>query len=100
MLALMRPSIFSRFLRQGVLPKAVRHWALTAVQQKLIRIGAKAAHYYGKIVFASGQKACGKVQMSMQRVLCPKEVEGGLEGGLANLWRRKRITKKAHANRG
>ena len=30
----------------------------------------------------------------------PEKTEGGLEKGLANLWSRKKITKKAHAGRG
>ena len=30
----------------------------------------------------------------------PEKTEGGLETGLANLWSRKRITKKAYAGRG
>ena len=29
------------FLRQAVLPKAVRHWTLTTLREKLIKIGAK-----------------------------------------------------------
>jgi hypothetical protein len=29
------------FLRQAVLPRAVRHWTLTTLREKLIRIGAK-----------------------------------------------------------
>jgi len=31
---------------------------------------------------------------------CQRKTEGGLEKGLANLWSRKKITKKAHAGRG
>jgi len=29
------------FLRQAVLPRAVRHWTVTALREKLIKIGAK-----------------------------------------------------------
>jgi len=29
-----------------------------------------------------------------------KKTAGGLENGLANLWRRKKITKETHADRG
>jgi hypothetical protein len=32
--------------------------------------------------------------------MCQRKIEGGQEKGLANLWSRKRITKKAHAGRG
>jgi hypothetical protein len=45
-------------------------------------------------------KACEKAQMSTKRALCPRKTEGGLEKDLANLWSRKKITKKAHAGRG
>jgi signal peptidase I len=34
------------------------------------------------------------------RPLCQRKAEGGLENGLANLWSRRKITKKAHAVRG
>jgi hypothetical protein len=32
--------------------------------------------------------------------LCRRKTESGLENGLANLWKRKNITKKPHACRG
>jgi hypothetical protein len=35
--------------------------------------------------------------MSTKRSLCQRKTEGGQEKGLAYLWRRKRITKKANA---
>jgi hypothetical protein len=55
---------------------------------------------YGEDVFACGGKASGKAQMSTERSFCQRITEGGLEEGLANLWSRKRITKKAYAGRG
>ena len=33
------------FLRQAVLPQAVRHWTLTTLREKLIKIGAKVARH-------------------------------------------------------
>ena len=38
--------------------------------------------------------------MATKRPLCQRKIEGGLEKGLANRWNRKRIAKKAHADRG
>ena len=39
------------FLRQAVLPQTVRHWTLTTLREKLIKIGAKVVRHSGKIVF-------------------------------------------------
>jgi hypothetical protein len=47
-----------------------------------------------------GWKACEKAQLATNRPRCPRKTQGGLEKGLANLWRGKRITKKAHAGHG
>src|SRR5271170_1867479 len=33
------------FLRQAVLPQAVRHWTLTTLREKLIKIGAKVVRH-------------------------------------------------------
>jgi hypothetical protein len=45
------------FLRQAVLPRAVRHWTLTTLREKLIKIGAKVVHHSGKIVFQMAEVA-------------------------------------------
>gem|GEM_PF-1331736 len=45
-------------------------------------------------------KACGKAQIATKRPLCQRKTGDGLEKDLANLWSRKKITKKAHAGRG
>jgi hypothetical protein len=39
------------FLPQAVLPRAVRHWTLTTLREKLIKIGAKVVRHSRKIVF-------------------------------------------------
>jgi hypothetical protein len=39
-------------------------------------------------------------QMATKRRLCQRKTEGEPKKGLANLWRGKKITKKAHAGRG
>ena len=33
------------FLRQAVLPQAVRHWTLTTLREKLIKIGVKVVRH-------------------------------------------------------
>lgn len=45
------------FLRQPVLPQSVRHWTLTTLWEKLIKIGAKVARHSGKIVFQMAEVA-------------------------------------------
>src|ERR1035438_3580343 len=45
------------FLRQAVLPQAVRQWTLTTLREKLIKIGAKVARHSGKIVFQMAEVA-------------------------------------------
>ena len=55
---------------------------------------------HGGGVFAWGGKACEKAQIAAKRPLCQRKTGGGLEKGLATLWRGKRITKKAYAGRG
>jgi hypothetical protein len=39
------------FLRQSVLPQAVRHWSLTTLREKLIKIGAKVVRHSRQIIF-------------------------------------------------
>ena len=39
------------FLRQSVLPQSVRHWTLTTLREKLIKIGAKVVRHSRKIIF-------------------------------------------------
>jgi hypothetical protein len=45
------------FLRQAMLPQAVRHWTLTTLREKLIKIGAKVVRHSGKIVFQMAEVA-------------------------------------------
>ena len=42
------------FLRQAVLPQAVRHWTLTTLREKLIKIGAKVVRHSRKIDLPDG----------------------------------------------
>jgi len=45
------------FLRQAVLPQVVRHWTLTTLREKLIKIGAKVVRHSRKIVFQMAEVA-------------------------------------------
>jgi hypothetical protein len=45
------------FLRQVILPPAVRHWTLTTLREKLIKIGAKVMRHSRKIVFEMAEVA-------------------------------------------
>ena len=45
------------FLRQSVLPQSVRHWTLTTLREKLIKIGAKVVRHARKIIFQMAEVA-------------------------------------------
>jgi hypothetical protein len=45
------------FLRQAVLPKAVRHWSLTTLREKLIKIGAKVVRHSRQVIFQMAEVA-------------------------------------------
>jgi hypothetical protein len=45
------------FLRQAVLPQAIRHWTLTTLREKLIKIGAKVVRHSRKLVFQTAEVA-------------------------------------------
>jgi len=45
------------FLRQAVLPRAVRHWTLTTLREKLIKIGAKVVRHSRQIIFQMAEVA-------------------------------------------
>ena len=48
------------FLRQAVLPQAVRHWTLTTLREKLIKIGARVVRHSRKIVFQMAEVAVSR----------------------------------------
>ena len=45
------------FLRQAVLPRAVRHWTLTTLREKLIKIGAKVVRHSRQLLFQMAELA-------------------------------------------
>ena len=58
-----RPLLFvlaynmGNFLRQAVLPRSVRHWSLTTLREKLIKIGAKVVRYSRQVIFQMAEVA-------------------------------------------
>jgi len=61
------------FLRQAVLPRSVRHWTLTTLREKLIKIGAKVVRHSRQIVF------------QMAEVAVPKELFRAILEGIGRL---------------
>jgi len=47
----------ANFLRQVVLPKSVRHWSLTTLREKLVKIGAKVVTHAKYVVFQLAEVA-------------------------------------------
>jgi hypothetical protein len=45
------------FLRQAVLPREVRHWTLTTLREKLIKIGAKVVRHARQVIFQMAEVA-------------------------------------------
>jgi hypothetical protein len=45
------------FLRQAVLPRSVRHWTLTTLREKLIKLGAKVVRHSRQIIFQMAEVA-------------------------------------------
>jgi hypothetical protein len=47
----------SNFLRRLALPRSVKHWTLTTLRDKLIKIGAKVVHHARRVVFQMAEVA-------------------------------------------
>ncbi len=45
------------FLRRLALPKSVKHWSLTTLREKLIKIGAKVVMHSGYVIFQMAEVA-------------------------------------------
>ena len=48
------------FLRRGALPRSVRHWSLTTLREKLIKIGAKVVAHSRYVFFQTAEVAVPK----------------------------------------
>lgn len=69
------------FLRQAVLPRSVRHWTLTTLREKLIKIGAKVVRHSKKIVFQMAEVAVPRdlfraILEGIERLRQPAEASG------------------------
>ena len=48
------------FLRRLALPRSVKHWSLTTLREKLIKIGAKVVTHARYVIFQMAEAAAGK----------------------------------------
>jgi hypothetical protein len=69
------------FLRQAVLPRSVRHWTLTTMREKLIKIGAKVVRHARQVVFQMAEVAVPRdlfqtILERIQRLRVPDAVPG------------------------
>jgi len=58
------------FLRRLVLPKSVKHWSLTTLREKLVKIGAKVVHHARYVIFQMAEVAIPRrlFQAILQRI--------------------------------
>jgi hypothetical protein len=45
------------FLRQSVLPRSVRHWTLTTMRERLVKIGANVVRHARQVIFQMAEVA-------------------------------------------
>ena len=69
------------FLRQAVLPRSVRHWTLTTLREKLIKIGAKVVRHSKKVVFQMAEVAVPRglfcsILLAINRLRVPAVASG------------------------
>jgi hypothetical protein len=69
------------FLRQSVLPRSVRHWTLTTLREKLIKIGAKVVRHSRQVIFQMAEVAVPRdlfqtILERIQRLRVPDAVPG------------------------
>ena len=62
------------FLRRLVLPQKVKHWSLTTLREKLVKIGAKIVSHSGYVIF------------QMAEVAVPKDLFGAILDRIGRLW--------------
>ena len=69
------------FLRQAVLPREVRHWTLTTLREKLIKIGAKVVSHARYVTFQMAEVAVPRTVFKaildrIERLRLPREAPG------------------------
>ena len=70
-----------KFLRQAVLPRAVRHWTLMTLREQLIKIEAKVVHHSRKIIFQMAEVAVPRdlfrsILQAIERLRLPAAATG------------------------
>ncbi|MEI6560750.1 MAG: transposase, partial [Verrucomicrobiota bacterium] len=69
------------FLRQAVLPRSVRHWTMTTLREKLIKIGAKVVHHSRQVIFQMAEVAVPRelfrdILMAIESLRMPSATSG------------------------
>ena len=69
------------FMRRLALPGSVKHWSLTTLREKLIKIGAKVVHHARSVVFQMAEVAIPRklfrlILERIRRLRLPKAVSG------------------------
>ena len=69
------------FLRRLALPVGVKHWSLTTLREKLIKIGAKVVHHARSVIFQMAEVAVPRelfrlILERIRRLRLPKAVSG------------------------
>ena len=66
------------FLRRLALPRAVKHWTLTTLRERLIKLGTKVVHHARRVVFQLAEVAVPRQlfrailhRIKRLRLLCP-----------------------------
>jgi hypothetical protein len=60
----------ANFLRQLVLPKPIKGWALTTLREKLIKIGAKVVSHSKYVIFQLAEVAVPRQLFAAKRAGC------------------------------
>ena len=66
------------FLRRLVLPRPMKHWTMTTLREKLIKIGAKVVHHARYVVFQMAEVAVRRTLFAaiLDRIRRLRAVEG------------------------
>ena len=72
----------SNFLRRLALPKPVRHWSLTTLREKLIKIGAKVTRHSNYVTFQLAEVAVTRglfaaILEPIERLASPTPLDAG-----------------------
>ena len=62
------------FLRRLALPREVKHWSLTTLREKLVKIGAKVVRHSRQVIF------------QMAEVAVPRELFAAILERIGRLW--------------